>query len=329
MSRRKTMGVLLALGSALLAGFGVAVHRRLHKLWVVPEAPSRSQHIEGFVPTAALPRVRVLFVGHSLVNQDMPAMARAVAASVGVDFTYDVQLIDGGSLEVNWNQAERATGVRAREALATGGYDTVVLTEAVNLDDHLRWSEPATHAARWYALAREHRPDVRLFFYETWHHRSEPRHARGLPLLPSRLSWREHLDADLGKWEHIVDGAEREYAVAHPSAPPLGVHIVPGGQALAALVDAIRAGQVPGVQDEGALFTDGVHLTDLGNYFIALVQVRTLTRAELEHATGSVTRADGQAVVLPPATAQSLARIASRAVRLYPRSGVLSPPEPN
>jgi hypothetical protein len=148
MSRRKTIGVLLALGSALLAGFGVAVHRRLHKLWVIPEAPSRSLHTAGWVEAAPLPSVRVLFVGHSLVNQDMPAMARGVAASVGVDFTYDVQLIDGGSLEVNWNQAERATGVRAREALATGGYDTVVLTEAVNLDDHLRWSEPAVHTPR-------------------------------------------------------------------------------------------------------------------------------------------------------------------------------------
>lgn len=329
MSRRKTMGVLLALGSALLGGVAGAVHRRVHKLWVIPEAPSRSMSTTGWVDAAPLSRVRVLFVGHSLVNQDMPAMARAVAASVGVDFTYDVQLIDGGSLEVNWNQAERSTGVRARDALATGGYDTVVLTEAVNLDDHLRWSEPALHAARWYTLARRHRPDARLFFYETWHHRAEPRHARGLPLVPSRLSWREHLDADLGKWEHIVDGAVREYSATHANAAPLDVHIVPGGQALAALVDAIRAGQVPGVPDEGALFTDGVHLTDLGNYFIALVQVRTLTHATIEHAAGKVTRGDGQAVVVPPATAQAFARIASRAVRLYPRSGVLSPPEPN
>ena len=328
MSRRKTIGVLLALGSALLAGFGVAVHRRLHKLWVIPDAPSRSQRIEGFVPAAPLPRVRVLFVGHSLVNQDMPAMARAVAASVGVDFSYDVQLIDGGSLEVNWNQAERATGVRAREALTTGGYDTLVLTEAVNLDDHLRWSEPSHHAALWYALAREHRPDARLFFYETWHHRDQPRHVRGLPLVQSRMSWREHLDADLGKWEHIVDEAEREYATFHASTP-LHVDIVPGGQALAALVDAVRAGQVPGVPNEALLFRDNVHLTDLGNYFIALVQVATLARVSLDGATNQVTRGDGQSVVVPAETARALARIAQRAVRLYPRSGVLSPPEPN
>jgi hypothetical protein len=328
MSRRITMGALLAFGTGSLVGLGVAWQRRIHKLWVIPEAPSRRQVTEGLVPAAPLSRVRVLFVGHSLVNQDMPAMARAVAASVGVDFTYDVQLVDGGSLQVNWNEAERATGVRAREALAGGGYDTVVLTEAVNLDDHLRWSEPASYAARWYALAREHRADARLFFYETWHHRDQPRHARGLPFLPSRLSWRQHLDADLDKWEHIVDSAEREYALLHPAAPRLDVHIVPGGQALAALVDAIRAGQVPGVPSESALFADGVHLSPLGNYFIALVQVRTLSGAELDDATGSVPGADGRVMVVPPATSQALARIASGAVRFYPRSGVLIPPEP-
>ncbi len=328
MSRRKTLGVLLALGSALLGGVGLAVSRRVHKLWVIPEAPSRSMSTAAWAETPPVQSLHVLFVGHSLVNQDMPAMARGVAASLGVDLTYDVQLIDGGSLAVNWNQAQRATGVRAREALLTGGYDTLVLTEAVNLDDHLRWSEPSHHAALWYALAREHRPDARLFFYETWHHRDQPRHVRGLPLVQSRMSWREHLDADLGKWEHIVDEAEREYATFHASTP-LHVDIVPGGQALAALVDAVRAGQVPGVPNEALLFRDNVHLTDLGNYFIALVQVATLARVSLDGATNQVTRGDGQSVVVPAETARALARIAQRAVRLYPRSGVLSPPEPN
>ena len=62
---------------------------------------------------------------------------------------------------------------------------------------------------------------------------------------------------------------------------------------------------------------------------IALVQVATLTHASVEEATGEVTRGDGRAVVIPSATARALGRIASRAVRHYPRSGVLSPTEPN
>lgn len=340
MTRRKTVGLLLALTSALFGGVGVAVHRRLHKLWFIPEPPSRTLRTEGMVNAPLVPRVRVLFVGHSLVNQDMPRMAAAVADALGVDFSYDVQLTDGGSLEVNWNDPERATGVHARQALASADYDTLVLTEAVNLDDHLRWSDPPGHALRWYRLAREHRPDIRLFFYETWHHRSEPRHARGLPLLPSRLTWREQLDADLGKWEHIVDEAERlhgstAWGVASAESAgaatraPLDVHIVPGGQALGALVDAVRAGEVPGVTSEHALFADGVHLSDLGNYFIALVQVATLTHADLGAAPHEVPRADGELVRVAPDTARALGSIAQRAVRLYPRSGALRAREPS
>jgi hypothetical protein len=304
----------------------------LHKLWFIPDPPSRGMPpaaTDACASSAPLARVHVLFVGHSLVNQTMPRMAAAVAGALGVELTYDVQLTDGGSLEVNWNHAAEATGVNARQALGAGHYDTLVLTEAVNLDDHLRWSDPAGHAQRWYALARAARPDTRLFFYETWHHRSEPRHARGLPLWPSRLTWREHLDADLGKWEHIVDEATRLAAQSDPSRAPLDVHIVPGGQALAALVDAIRAGQVPGVAREEELFTDGVHLSDVGNYFIALVQVATLTRADLTGAPHQVPRADGELVSVPVDTARALAALAQRSVRLYPRSGVGCPPEAN
>lgn len=327
--RRGFLGAGLALGAAIAGGLGVAVMRRVPELWFIPAPPSRVLSTEGFVAAPARPRLRVLYVGHSLVNTDMPAMARSVARGLGIDFTSDAELIDGGSLERHWKGDVRSTGVRARDALARGDYDVVVLTEAVNLDDHLRWSAPATYAARWFGLARTHRADASLYFYETWHHRDRPRHATGLPLVPSLRSWREHLDSDLGKWEHIVDRAIRLDADARPGAAALDVHLVPGGQALAALVDAIRTGEVPGLADEATLFADEIHLTDLGNYFVALVHVATLARTDVSAATAEVVRGDGTAVSFPPATASALARIAQRAVHAYPRSGVLQPPTPS
>ncbi len=324
---RRRLGVALALSGALVGTLGLVWNRRLHKLWGIPEAPSRSIDVSAWVPAEPRPRVRVLFVGHSLVNQDMPAMARSQAESLGRTFDYDVQLIDGGSLERNWNDAARATGVQAREALAGGGYDALVITEAVNLDDHLRWSEPADYARRWFALGRSQRADLHLYFYETWHHRDE---ARGLlrPLgLGSLRSWRSFLDEDLRKWESIVDNAVAGDAGLERGEP---VHLVPGGQALAALVDALHAGRVPGLEGaegEAALFTDGVHLTDLGNYFIALVQLTTLTRQSPLGATHEVLRGDGTTFTLDPELARALQGIAYDAVCSYARSGVRRPPE--
>lgn len=300
----------------VVAAAAVFFQRRAHRVLFVPEAPSRGMSVDAWSAAPAVERLRVLFVGHSLIGQDMPAMAQGIAESLGVSWAHDVQLVDGGSLHVNWTESERAIGVDAAAALETGEYDAIVLTEAVSLDDHLRWSEPSRYAARYYGLAGRHRPDVRLFFYETWHPRDEPRVLFGVT---SQSTWRELLDEDLAKWEHIVDGARE-------SLDGAVVHIVPGGQAMAALSDAVEGGQVPGVSELTMLFTDGVHLSRLGQYFIALVQVATLTRTSPVGATHEVRVASGQAVSIAPELAAALQQIAWRAVRGYPRSGVLAPP---
>jgi hypothetical protein len=261
---RKTRRVWIAIavaGLVVVAALGLIYQRRLYRLFFIPEAPSRSMR-PGPPRQANSASYRVLYVGHSLVNEDMPAMTRSIAESRGVIWTYDVQLTNGGSLKANWEGGDRAIGVNARRALETGGYDVLVLAEAVNLDDHLRWSEPEVYLNRFYSLAVEHRPDIRVYLYEVWHDRVEPRARFGVP---AGGSWRENLDSDLAKWEHIVDARASERA-----GPP--IDIIPGGQAMAAVVDAIGRGEVPGVERDGELFADDVHLSPLGNYFIALVQ---------------------------------------------------------
>lgn len=304
-----------AVGLVVVAAVALFFQRRAHHVLFIPDAPSRSMDTSPWVEARPVEQVRVLFVGHSLIGEEMPRMARDIAVSLGVEWSHDFQLVDGGSLRVNWDEPELASGVDAATALATGGYDAIVLTEAVNLDDHLRWSQPADYAARYYGLARQHRPDIRLFFYETWHHREEPRLLFGFA---SSRSWREFLDHDLGKWEHIVDGA-REQLEGEPA-----IDIVAGGQSMAALSDAIAAGRVPGYSSLDALFADGVHLGPAGHYFIALVHVATLTRRSPVGAPNEVEGVAGR-VNVPAETAAALQEIAWRAVRGYPRSGVLGP----
>ena len=54
------------------------------------------------------------------------------------------------------------------------------------------------------------------------------------------------------------------------------MRLVPVGQALARLDDAIRRGDAAGLTDIRALFRDDIHLNDLGAYFSAMVQYATL-----------------------------------------------------
>lgn len=255
----------------------------------------------------------VMFIGHSLVNFHMPAMLADVAHSLGVQHEHAAHIQDGAPLKHNWERHEQARGTDARKALPTGRYDVVVLTEAVDLDDMIRWMEPAEYGGRFYRLAVEANPDVRVFLYETWHDRNLVR--RG-PLGCSRGGdWRAYLDDDLGKWEGIADDIAR----AHRGPP---VAVVPGGQAMARLVDEIRAGQVPGIDNERSLFSDTVHLSPLGNYFIALVQFSTIYRRSPEGATAAPRDAEGRVHEVPVSSARALQRIAWDVVRGYAWSGV-------
>jgi hypothetical protein len=302
----------------LLAGLLAAGLIAARAIWRLP--PTRFFPPPRLSPTAAngellapVPRARVLFVGHSLINREMPAMLREIAASRGCELSFDVELRSGAILQHGWAGNLPIDGVRAREALSTGAYDTLVLTEAVDLDDMLRWMQPAEYAGRYQQLAVAHNPAIRVFLYETWHDRELVRHTWYGTARKER--WREFLDEDLGKWESIAVGA-----AARAGQPRMS--IVPAGQALARLNDAIAAGEVPGITSAAALFADSIHLTPLGNYFIALVQFAAIHRRSPVGATSSPLDAQGRRLQVPDAAAAAMQRIAWAAVTDYAWSGM-------
>lgn len=310
--RLRRAAFLLALLAVLLLG-GRALWRLPSTRFFPPPRLSPTTASGALQP--AVERAKVLFIGHSLVNTEMPAMLRSIAASLGMAHENDAQLRTGASLKDSWESTAPVEGVRARDVLPRGNYDVVVLTEAVDLDDSLRWSDSAEYAARFQRLAITGNPGVRVFLYETWHDRQLVRNA--LYGTARAAGWREFLDEDLGKWESIAaDAAQRA------GAPRMA--IVPGGQAMVRLTDAIRAGSVPGLTSEAELFSDTVHLRPLGNYFIALVQFAAIHRKSPVGATNAPTDAAGQRHEFPPATATALQTIAWDAVANYAWSGLRS-----
>lgn len=309
--RRVWRWILLAVGLATAAWVGRAIWRLPPTRFFPPPRLSPAQASGELL--APVERSRILFIGHSLVNQDMPAMLRSVAASLGCEVTTDVQLRSGAILKHGWEGELPVEGVRAREVLATGAYDVLVMTEAVDLDDMLRWMEPAEYAGRYQQLAVAHNPSVRVLLYETWHDRGLVRNTWYGAARPQR--WREFLDEDLGKWESIAVGAAERNGLPRMS-------IVPAGQALARLSDALRAGQVPGLAAEGELFSDAIHLAPIGNYFVALVQFATIHRRSPVGATNAPTDAAGRRLEFDAATAAAMQTIAWEAVTAYSWSGV-------
>ncbi len=259
--------------------------------------------------------MHVYHLGHSLVGQDMPAMLAQMAGHA-----YHSQLGWGASLQQHWQGdvpgmgAENATAAHrpAHDAVGSGDYDAIVLTEMVALRDAIAYHDSARALARWAVLARDARADVRLYLYETWHRTDDP------------AGWEARIAADgPALWQgELLAGAMAD--------PKVGViHVIPGGPVLAEVARQIAAGKVPGMTSRDDVFaqTDGkvdtIHLGDAGNYIIALTHYAVIYHRSPVGLPHALLRADGTPMApMSQPTARALQEVVWTVVSGYSFSGV-------
>lgn len=203
---------------------------------------------------------KALFIGHSLVGTLMPEMLNGMLDRSGIDGEVDYQVIIGSPLQYNWNNGATAQGVNARAVLPSGEYDVVVVSEALPLQTHLEWSNTHQIALNYYNLAIQSNPATRFYVLETWHD------------IGNEAAWRAQIDSDLPLWQGIAGHINANRLPGQPEA-----QIIPAGQGMAALYDAIAAGQVPGATSIRDFFSDNIHLNDAGTYYMSLVQFAAVT----------------------------------------------------
>ncbi len=313
LSRRLTLMLPLVAGAAAGALWWRNSARRA-------ESASLENRLASPLPAPAGP-LRVFHLGHSLVNRDMPAMLAQLA---GDGHRYESQLGWGTTLKAHWGD-EPINGFDtenahprfrpAHEAVESGDYDAIVLTEMVEIRDALRYFDSPVYLERWMAKALSARPDVRLYLYETWHSLDDPE------------GWLTRLDADLQRY--WLDGLAKPALAKLP--PDAHVHIIPAGQVLAHFVRTVEAtGGVGNVSQRADLFAkrddgspDQIHLNDLGNYLVALVHYAVLYHQSPVGLPNQLLRADGTPADAPaPETAQLMQESVLEVVRRMPMTGV-------
>lgn len=263
-------------------------------------ASARDDIRQGGVESAG-PPTRVFFIGHSLQNWTVPSMVASFARAAELPLEWSAQIGNGAPLRWLWEHAGRSEGENARQVLPARPYDALVLTEAIPLADHVRWSDSDGFLFRFLELARRGNPRCRVYLYETWHPRDEG-------------DWRARLDSDRAMWEGIADRVNRRQ-------DGIDVRIIPAGQAMAALHD--RIAEVPGIESMDDLFHDAIHLNYTGWYFVALVQYATVFRRSPIGLPAATVDRYGQPHPPPPREAvPALQAIAWEVVRRDPRSGV-------
>ena len=258
----------------------------------------------------------IFLIGHSLISPDLPNMLRSLNRDVdaangpaGVG-DVDYQIINGAPLRIQWQDGNSdVEGTASRPALASGKYDVLVMTEAVPLQSHIDWSNPVTNALNFVNLARSANPQVQSYFYETWH---------GFDFFNGDLkAWRASLDTFKPKWEGIVDQVNA--ALPAGTKPML---LIPAGQAMARLYDAIQAGQVPGVTSIRDFFKDEIHPNSNGFYFIAMLYESTIYGTNPQGLSGQMQGTWAPYPTVPAPIAQALQKIAYDTVQAYDRDGI-------
>ena len=244
----------------------------------------------------------VLMVGHSLFGGKLPVLTEEALRQMRGPAVVEAQIINGAPLGFNWENAANAEGVDARARLALRPTDALILTEAIPMSEHVKWSDTAGNVARFADLAREANPEVRVYLFEGWPARS----GEGLP-------WREQVAQDLPLWL----GAAGE-----------GVEIIPAGQALALLEDEIAAGSVPGIDSLDAMFSDEIHLGGKGQYFVAMVIAGAVAGQSPEGLPAKLTRSwANRDAHLTEDQARALQRVAWAAVSAGVPSGMATTAE--
>ncbi len=258
---------------------------------------------------------QVYHLGHSLVGRDMPAMLAQLA---GEGHGFSSQLGWGAPLRSHWDVDEPINGFDeenahsdyrdAHEAVGSGDYDALVLTEMVELQAAIDYFDAARMLHNWADKA--HGSGMTVYFYETWHQLDDP------------TGWRARLDHDLGAlWE----GQIMRVALAMDDAPQ-PIYLIPGGQVMAAMADALETiGPVGPLTSYRDIFSDEVHYNDYGAYLIALTHYAVLYQKSPVGLHHTLLRADGTPADDPgPALARLMQETVWQVVTSLPRTGVPS-----
>lgn len=290
--------------------------------WQVPQGSAAlSALYEQPLPPPDKP-LRVFHIGHSLVGRDMPAMLEQL---VGTGHDHRSQLGWGATLKSHWEPDVPINGFEqenahpryqdAMQAVKSGQFDAVVLTEMVEIKDAIKHHDSPAYVRRWARLAHGARPTTRVYLYETWHPLDDPQ------------GWLKRLDDDLPRhWEGEL--LAKATAPGDTGGP---VYVIPAGQVMARFARRLElSGGLPGMSSREDLFAltdqgtrDNIHLNDLGNYMVALTHYAVLYHRSPVGLPHRLLRADGSTADAPSEkVAKMMQEVVWEVVTSYPKTGV-------
>ncbi len=211
--------------------------------------------------------LRVVQSGHSLTDGIMAPLKFLVASEGARGAMIDKSTIPGSPIDWRWNNSDRNNPTDARYNISR--YDVLVLTERAPLTMTMPSHKSPVDALRWFTHAWNEGnggQGAETILYASWANiDSGPDFENPYKDPDGHIPFRERLPREMRGWEGI-----QSYVNENRPAGTPPMRIIPGPRLMAAIYDEIEAGRAPGLTDISDLFADGIHLSRIGEYFMAL-----------------------------------------------------------
>ena len=205
---------------------------------------------------------RLFISGHSLTDRPFPDFLARIAESLGRSMHWNAQNLPGSTLR------DRTRGIGSWAAIGNnrpnGGpaLDLFIVTEQHTLLGNIVWNDTVRHLRIMHDEMIARSPACQTFLFTSWMDLSDRAD-------PSR--WIAYERAAAPVWACVAERLNLSLT-AEGRADRVGV--IPAALALAELVEHGRACAGPclnALAQVEALFSDSVHLTEVGAYYVALI----------------------------------------------------------
>lgn len=256
---------------------------------------------------------RTIHSGHSLTDPIVPmldSMVAAIGRGRARSRVIDRSTTPGSPMDWRWDHRNQYMP-DARHDI--GDYELLVITERVSLSGTMPWHRSDEVALRWFVHAWEngnHGDGAASILYASWINiDSGPEYANPYNDPEGHLPFRERLPREMARWQAILD-----HVNSHRPAGSPAMQMIPGPLIMAAVHDAIAAGEAPGLARIEDLFSDAIHVNDAGAYLIALAHLAVI----YGHDPREVPAQLGRLAVPAPDTAAWMKRLVHDVLRDYP-----------
>ena len=222
-----------------------------------------------FADDQAPKSLRVYFVGNSVTDTINYRGLTELAKSRGYTQVWGRHMIPGAPLQWIWQHPkdgfqEQPFG-HYPTALASFQWDVLSLQP---FDRHLDSKNgDIVMAKNFIDLALPKSPDLHVYIYARW-----PRQGKD----DFDTAWMKKYTGGWDNTNETKDYFERLTLELRKAYPKLRLNMVPVGHVMYELNQRMKAGKVPGYTDIKQLFSDGIHLNNVGSYVVGCTYFATL-----------------------------------------------------